>query len=190
MDEAARRRKLTELVAADGQAMAILRAVRELGLNDWAIGAGFARNRVWDWLSGYADRTPFADIDVLYHEPGDLRPEREKEFEARLGAAMPDVPPWSVKNQARMHLRNGDPPYGSTENALRFWLETPTCVAVRLENDDALTVLAPHGLDDLFSCVVRPTPSGRRQIEAYRRRVNGKNWAARWPRLRIEDLAG
>jgi len=187
VDETARRR-LIDLVAADGQAMAILRAVRDLHLEDWAIGAGFARNRVWDWLSGYYDRTAFADIDVLYHNATDRRPEIEKALEARLGAALPGVPPWSVKNQARMHLRNGDPPYGSTENALRFWLETPTCVAVRLEPDDAITVLAPHGLDDLFALVVRPTPSGRRQIEAFRRRMIEKNWTARWPRLRIEGL--
>jgi len=188
MDEAARRRRLVALIAADRQAMEILRAVRALHLQDWAIGAGFARNRVWDDLSGYRRPTSFADIDVLYHDPSDIRPEAETGLEARLHATMRDVPPWSVKNQARMHLRNGDPPYGSTENALRFWLETPTCVGVRLEFDDALTVLAPHGLEDLFSLVVRPTPSGRRQIEAYRRRMTEKNWTARWPRLRIDGL--
>ena len=55
MDEAARRQRLIDLLAADGQAMAILRTARDLGLNDWAIGAGFARNRVWDWLSGYPE---------------------------------------------------------------------------------------------------------------------------------------
>ena len=188
MDEAERRRTLTDLIAADAQAMAILRAVRDLGLNDWVIGAGFARNRVWDWLSGRTDKTPFADIDVLYHDQADIRVKREKQLEERLRAVMPDVPPWSVKNQARMHLRNGDPPYGSTEDALRFWLETPTCVAVRLEGGSSLTILAPHGLADLFSLVVRPTPSDRQRIEAYRQRMVEKNWTARWPRLRIDAL--
>lgn len=189
MHEAARRLKLIDLVAADGQAMAILRAVRDLGLNDWAIGAGFVRNRVWDWLSGHPQNTPFADIDVLYHDTVDVRLEAEKRLERRLQAVMLDVPPWSVKNQARMHWRNGDPPYGSTENALHFWLEPPTCVAVRLETDDRLTVLAPFGLADLFSLVVRPTPSGLRRLDSYRERMGAKNWTARWPRLRIEGLS-
>lgn len=188
MEDAARRRQLVDLIAADSQAMAILRAVRALGLNDWAIGAGFARNRVWDWLSGYRERTSFNDIDVLYHDPADLQTEVEKQWEARLRDSLSDVPPWSVKNQARMHLRNGDAPYESTENALRFWLETPTCVAIRLESDDTISVLAPHGLGDLFSLVVQPTPSGRRRLDAYRRRMIDKNWSARWPRLRIEGL--
>ncbi len=190
MDDTVRRQQVIDLIAADGQAMAILRAVRGLGLRDWAIGAGFVRNRVWDWLSGTPDRTPFADIDVLYHDPSDVRVESEKQMEQRLRAAMPNVPPWSVKNQARMHWRNGDLPYASTEDALRFWLETPTCVAVRLEGDDTLTLLAPHGLEDLFALAVRPTPSGRRQHDAYRRRMREKNWTTRWPRLRIEGLSG
>jgi uncharacterized protein len=188
MDEAARRRRLLDLVAADGQAMAILRAARALGLNDWAIGAGFVRNWVWDWLSGYRESTPFNDIDVLYHDPADLREETEKRLEACLRDAMPDGPPWSVKNQARMHIRNGDAAYGTTENALRFWLETPTCVAVRLEADEGLTLLAPHGLADLFDLVVRPTPNGRIRLAEYRRRIRGKNWPDLWPRLRIESL--
>ncbi len=188
MDEAARRRQLLSLVAADAQAMAALRAVRALGLNDGAIGAGFVRNRVWDWVSGYRESTPFNDIDVLYHDPADARPEAERKWEARLRDTLPDGPPWSVKNQARMHIRNGDAPYGATENALRFWLETPTCVAVRLEADDALALLAPHGLEDLFGMVVRPTPNGRIKLADYRRRITGKNWPSLWPRLRIENL--
>lgn len=184
MDELTRR--LVDLMAADSGAMAILRAVRELRLPDWAIGAGFVRNRVWDAVSGHAAQTVPGDTDVLYFDPGDLRPESETTLEARLRAVMPDAPPWSVTNQARMHLENGDRPYTSTLDALWFWLETPTCVALRLERDNTLTVLAPHGLDDLFGLRVHPTPNGRVRLEAYRKRIGGKNWPARWPRVTIE----
>ncbi len=177
---------LRALFVDDPQATAILRAVRALGLNDWAIGAGFARNPVWDALSGFRRPTPPSDIDVLYHDATDLAPAREAEHEARLRATLPG-PVWSVTNQARMHIDNDDAPYGSTENALRHWLETPTCIALRLEADDSLTVLAPHGLGDLFAMVVRPTPNGRRKLDLYRRRIAAKNWPALWPRLRIEE---
>ena len=93
---------------------------------------------------------------------------------------------WQVRNQARMHLRNGDPPYRDTADALRFWLETSTCVAVRLEADDRLTVFAPHGLDDLFGLALRPTPQGRRRLEAYRARLASKDWIGQWPALTID----
>jgi len=34
---------------------------------------------------------------------------------------MPDIR-WSARNQARMHIRNGDPPYAGTTDALRHRL--------------------------------------------------------------------
>ena len=125
--------------------------------------------------------------DVLYFNPSDLSREREEAIEARLAAAMPGVP-WSVRNQARMHLRNGDDPYHDTEDAMRYWLETATCVAVRLEADGRVTVIAPYGLDDLLALRSGPTSRGRERYSAYLERMRVKNWPARWPRVRVEGL--
>jgi len=183
MSAAADARKVLELIAADPWRMKVLHIVRDLGLPDWAIGAGFVRSCVWDWLSGRAVMTMPTDIDVLFHDPGDQGADRETILERRLCAIMPAA--WSVTNQARMHIDNGDPPYASTEDALRHWLETPTCVAVRLNEGDRLELLAPWGTDDLFAMTVRPTPSGRERIDLYRRRVAGKNWAATWPKVQV-----
>ncbi len=155
-----------------------LQAARALGLPDWAIGAGFVRNAVWDRLSGLP-RTPLDDVDVLFFDPADTSRERETALEARLAAALPR--PWSVRNQARMHLRNGDAPYRSTEDAMRHWLETPTAVAVRLEADGSLAILAPFGLDDLLAMRGAPTPAGRAKPDQYRERMQAKDWPARWP---------
>jgi hypothetical protein len=178
-----RERTLLDLIASDSWRMDVLRTVRGLGLPDWAIGAGFVRSCVWDWLSGYEKSTIPTDIDVLYYDPSDLSPEREAICERRL-VAMHTVP-WSVTNQARMHIYNGDAPYASTIDALRFWLETPTCVAVRLTGDDQLELLAPWGLDDLFAMIVRPTPSGCDKSALYRQRIAEKNWTERWPRVQV-----
>jgi len=167
--------------------MSVLRTVRALALPDWAIGAGFVRNAVWDRLHGFAESTPLDDVDVLYFDRTDQSKAAERAFEAQLAAAMPTVP-WSVRNQARMHLRNGDRPYADTEDALRYWLETATCVAVRLERDDSLTVIAPYGLDDLLGLRSSPTPRGRERHDAYRARMREKNWPARWPRVHVEGL--
>jgi hypothetical protein len=198
---------VVRIVRADPWRMSVLRAVRALDLPDWAVGAGFVRNAVWDRLHRFAAATPpeagFArprtsedrrattrapgDVDVLYFDPGDCARARETAIEARLAAAMPGVP-WSVRNQARMHRRNGDAPYRDTEDALRYWLETATCVAVRLEPDDTLTVIAPYGLDDLLGLRSGPTPRGRARHEIYRARMRAKNWPARWPRVRVAGL--
>lgn len=34
---------------------------------------------------------------------------------------------WEDRNQARMHMKNGDSPYGDTEDGLRYFLETAIC---------------------------------------------------------------
>ena len=166
--------------------METLKAVRELGLPDWAIGAGFIRNAVWDHLHGFDMITPLADIDVLYFEPGDLSKERELDIEATLKAISPDRP-WSVRNQARMHLRNNDAPYASTEDALRYWLETPTCVAARLETDNSLTLFSPYGLSDLMEMRASLTKHGETRIEQYKARMKEKNWPSIWPKVVVTD---
>lgn len=176
---AARVDVLRRLIAGDEWRMSVLRAVRALDLPDWAIGAGFVRSRVWDWLCGDVRQTFPADIDVLYSDRGDLDPSAETALERRLRGVI--EAPWSVTNQARMHLANGDPPYASTEDAFRHWLETPTAVAVRLSADVRIEVIAPWGLEDLFTLTVRPTPSGRAKPDLYRRRLAEKNWSASWP---------
>src|SRR5689334_5936447 len=146
--------------------MRALQFVRSLALPDWAIGAGFIRAAVWDELSALTTASPVDDIDVLYFDPEDLGSARDDEIEQRLRDIEPALP-WSVRNQARMHIRNGDSPYASTADALRFWLETPTCVAVRLDAEDRPEIMAPYGLADLFSMTIRPTPRGRIRKTAY-----------------------
>jgi len=179
--------RLRRIMMSDAWSMETLKIVRELALPDWAIGAGFVRSLVWDQLAGNTSRTPLPDIDVLYFDANDPAPGPERDLEALL-REIRDGLPWSVHNQARMHLRNGDAPYRDTDDAIAHWLETPTALAVRLEADDGLTVLAPLGLDDLFGLTVSPTDAGVRNIDQYRARIKSKGWADRWPGLQIHGL--
>ena len=167
--------------------MAVLEAARELELPDWAVSAGFLRNAVWDHLHGYGEMTPLADIDLIFFDPADLSRDREARAEARLAARMePGL--WQARNQARMHLSHGHPPYRDLADGLCHWLETPTAVAVRLEADGALTVIAPFGLEDLFAPRARPTGEGRVRWDEYLARMRAKDWPRRWPRVRVEGL--
>ena len=176
------------LVAADAWMMAVLTAVAGLGLPDAWIGAGFPRGAVWGRLHGTAPRTPLDDIDVIYFDPETLDPAAEAALERRLDDLLPGLP-WSVKNQARMHLRNGDAPYGSSADALAHWLETPTAVALRLNDGGGPELLAPLGTEDLLGLVVRPTPHARthkHRLAAYRARLESKDWPAKWPKLKVD----
>ncbi len=174
------------LIAGDPWRMDVLRTARRLELPDWWIGAGFVRAAVWDALHGYTRATPLDDVDLLYFDQGDIDETVEKKHEARLRELAPNVP-WSVKNQARMHLRNNNPPYACTEEAMTYWLETPTAVAVRLGADDRLHLIAPFGVDDLLALRIRPTPAGIQRAEQFLDRVHGKPWLQQWPNARLVD---
>lgn len=96
----------------------------------WCVAAGFVRNLVWERLHGQAAK-PLNDIDVIYYCPLDIRPERDLAIEQYLLTLAPELP-WSVKNQARMHLHNQDNPYQDVCDAMSYWPEIETAVAVTL----------------------------------------------------------
>ena len=172
------------LATAEAWRREALEAVAALGLPDGWIGAGFVRAPVWDRLHGYDSATPLDDIDVVTFDPDCLDPGAERAHEARLAELLPGLP-WSVRNQARMHLRNGDRPYRSSADALTHWLETPTAVALRLEAGRP-ALLAPLGLADLLGLVIRPTPHARaHRMAAFRQRIATKGWRKTWPKVRV-----
>jgi hypothetical protein len=155
--------------------MAVLALVRELELPDWFVGAGAVRDLVWDVRFGAGfEPARVEDIDVVYFDPDDLAHEAELAVEARLQASRPELE-WDAKNQARVHLwypeRFGEEvePLPSTEAGIATWPETATCVGVRLEPDDHLTITAPHGLEDLLDGLWRLNPVRVTEEEAERR---------------------
>lgn len=179
-------RRLITIVTASPAHLSILGEVAACGLSDCWIAAGFVRDLVWDHLHDRPPELPRNDIDVIWFDA--LRPHREqdKALEAQLSARRPDVR-WSVDNQARMHLRNDDPPYASAVDAMRHWPETATAIAVRLTADGQLQVAAPHGLEDLFAIIARPTPAfmAPARHAVHLQRVKDKGWRDRWPLLRL-----
>lgn len=182
--EADQRSFLRTLIAADADRMRLLEMVRALRLPDCWVSAGFVRSAVWDHLHNRAPTAPQNDVDVVWFDEAQANSAIDAVIEARLKTAEPSVD-WSVKNQARMHLRNGDKPYMSVEDAMSRWPETATAVALRLI-DDRIEILAPFGLGDLFAMIVRPTlafAGEKRPI--FQKRVREKLWLERWPRLKL-----
>ncbi|HEX4507225.1 MAG TPA: nucleotidyltransferase family protein [Alphaproteobacteria bacterium] len=175
-------------IARQPPMMDVLRLVEALDLPDCWIGAGFVRNAVWDALHDRPWSPSYGDIDVVYFDVGDAGAERDIALEARLARSMPGAP-WSVKNQARMHAANGDPPYAGTADALAHWPETCTAVAVR-SIGSRVELLAPFGISDLVTLTVKATPAFAGKPGIYRARIARKEWGRRWPRLRIEGRRG
>ncbi|EFM12494.1 protein of unknown function DUF925 [Paenibacillus curdlanolyticus YK9] len=160
-----------------------LKLVSELNLPDCYIAAGYIRSMVWDRLQGLESRGKHSDIDVVFFDPTNLSEARDHAIEAELIARTGNEK-WSVKNQARMHIQNGDAPYQNTTDAISYWPETATAIGVRLDPDNEIEIIAPYGLDDLFQMVVRRAPLFLDKAY-YMRRVAGKNWKNQWSGIKI-----
>lgn len=175
---------ILDLIKSDPWMVKVLETASSLNLPDWMIGAGFVRNKVWDYLHGYTNtEVPTRDIDLIYFDTSDTQEDVEKAYNEQLAKIL-DVN-WSVKNQARMHIKhNRTLPYKNTVEALSEWVETPTCVAVRLEPNGELTLFAPHGIGDLVNLVVRPAPSHKQDLATFWERVKSKHWLEKWPKLK------
>lgn len=183
--------RLETLVRGSKWMMGVLTTVRACALPDWLVGAGALRDLVWDEMHAGFGPSRVKDVDVAFFDLHDLSPAREKAAEAVLQTHSPDVR-WDVKNQAAVHLwyegRFGVAvePLTSAADGVGTWPETATAVALRLSADDRLEIVAPCGLDDLIGGMYRRNPR-RVTVEEYRRRLQRKDIAQRWPRVRVVD---
>jgi len=173
----------TELLLSDTFRMNCLRAARQLKLEDYYLAAGFLRNAIWDHLHGLPKMTPLNDIDLVYFDATDKSTETEQQLTFLLNSQLPEAG-WQVRNQARMHLLQGHAPYVNTAEAIAQWVEIPTCVGVRLEQDDSFSFCAPFGLEQNWNLNVKLNHQNPKP-ELFTQRLQQKNWLTLWPKLRL-----
>jgi hypothetical protein len=161
----AQRDALEAIIRATPLLMEVLVGLREDGLPDHLLVAGALYNLVWNRLTGRPDLTGINDIDVFYYDASDLGWDAEDVVIKRLARRFAHLPlPVEVRNQARVHLwfpeKFGTPfaPLASSAEMMGRYASKTHAVGVRLEADDTLTVLAPFGLDDVFSFRITPNP--------------------------------
>ncbi|MEY2883712.1 MAG: hypothetical protein RL490_1436 [Pseudomonadota bacterium] len=179
--------RMNAIIQCDLIRMERLRLVRDLGLPDCWIAAGFLRNAIWDDLHGRQPRQAYDDIDVIWFDPHRTDLMLDVQLEADLAQRDPSAR-WSVKNQARMHGRNQDVPYASAADAMCHWVESTAAVAVRIDAADQLQFSTPVGTADLFAMILRPGPRFLSEKHpVFVARITQKRWFERWPLLTLAD---
>ena len=179
--------EIISLIKEDQWMMEILTSAKALNLPDWWICAGFVRSKIWDVLHDFSERTTIPDIDVIYFDPANIDVIQEKQLEAKLNSLMPNIP-WSVKNQARMHLISKMPPYLSSTDALSKFTETASALGVKLDEDDHVILTAPYGMRDVINLEVKPTQyitETKERMEVYENRIANKNWPSIWTKVKV-----
>lgn len=181
---------IIKLIKSDENMIEIIKLVSTLNLPDWWICAGFVRSKIWDTLHGFNNRTEIPDVDVIYFDKLNIDEIYEKELEANLSCKMPNIP-WSVKNEARMHIINNLPPYTSSEDAISKFPETATALGIKLDKENNLVLTCPYGIDDVINLKVKPTPYFKETKELasiYENRIKTKNWQTIWHKIKVYPL--
>ena len=178
--------QLIAWLRADALRWDALAAVRSLNLPDGYVAAGFIRDFVWSRLHGFAPTLP-DDVDVIWFDVAHAEADVDRDLEDALHRMMPSLT-WSVKNQARMHRRNGDAPYTSIADAMSHWPETATAIAVARSSEEMCDIIAPFGLGDLMGMRLRPTAQFTTTKRAiFDDRVGTKGWLERFPKLVLTE---
>ncbi|KAB2334412.1 nucleotidyltransferase family protein [Cytobacillus depressus] len=178
---------IVRIINGDTWIMDLLKTVKTLNLPDWWICAGFVRSKIWDVLHNFSERTPIPDIDVIYFNPLNIEESEEKILEEKLNHLMPGIP-WSVKNQARMHVINHLPPYTSSVDGISKFPETVTALGVKLDNENNVILTAPWGINDVVNLEVKPTPffaESMERLQIYENRVAKKAWELVWYKVKV-----
>ncbi|GKU81923.1 nucleotidyltransferase family protein [Niallia sp. NCCP-28] len=178
---------IIDIIKEDEWMMSVLAAVKTLDLPDCWVCAGFVRSKIWDVLHNFTDRTPLSDIDVIYFDENNLNKKREKDLEAQLNQVYPNLP-WSVKNEARMHIVSKMPPYLSSVDAISKFPETATALGVQLDACDNVVLAAPCGIKDVITLTVKPTSyfmEDKTRASIYQKRMETKKWKEIWEGVQI-----
>ncbi len=174
---------ILEIIKSDKWMMDILRIAEKQNLKDWIIGAGFVRNKVWDYLSGNLKaEVDTSDIDLVYFDPQGNDESEDEELSKKLQTETNKS--WEIVNEYYAHKWNDLSPYLSTEDAISKWPETVTAIGVSMKGSE-LKLFAPYGIDDLVNFVVRPTPAFLNKLPMIKERVKKKRWQERWPQVSL-----
>ncbi len=184
------RAALIEIIRTEPVLMEVLRGLREDGLPEQLLVAGAIYNTVWNRLSGRPALTGINDIDVFYFDDTDLSYEAEDVVIQRLGRRFAQLPlPVQVRNQARVHLwfpekfKQPFTPLISAGEMLGRYASKTHSVGAYLDENDAIVIVAPFGLDDIFSFRIVPN---RVLQNAPAHTAKAARAKSIWPELSVE----
>lgn len=189
LPDAEQRRLFLDIVWSDANIRSALLAARALALPDWLIVSGVLYSAVWNALTGRQAGYGTRDVDLFYHDEGDLSWGGEDAVISRAEPVFAHLPlPVEIRNQARVHLwapakfGRPCPRYRSSAHSVAHFASKTHAVGVRLLDSDRLELVAPFGVADIFSFRITPNRviDNRATHEA-----KGKRAMETWPEVTV-----
>ena len=151
--------------------------------------AGVIRNLIWSIAHDQHYALSQTEIDVIFYDVEDESGFEQQHLAEILKQQFPEND-WDVVNQAWVHqwytTEDGAsiPPLQSIQHVLSLWPEKATAVAVRLLENNALEIIAPFGLDDLFELKLRWNAT-LVSHDVFMQRMEEKQFLQKWNKLSL-----
>ena len=189
LDYSVQERQLEKIIRACPPLMEVLAGARKLDLPDWLLVSGAIYNNVWNHLTCREYMTGVNDFDLFYYDNSDLSYEAEDVQIKRVEAYFQGIShPVELRNQARAHLwapqkfGHDFAPLTCSSDMLKNFASKTHAVGVKLLPSDKLEIVAPFGLDDIFSFRLVPNPALNNQKT---HETKGERAKQIWPELTI-----
>ncbi|WP_077927799.1 nucleotidyltransferase family protein [Wohlfahrtiimonas populi] len=180
---------LFTIVKQHDELMSILSFIQGYHHLNIYIGAGLIRNITWAYLHDIDISIESSDIDLVYFDSEDHNLMQYQSFTEHLQLQFPNIQ-WDITNQANVHqwydkyFSKKIEAFSCLEEAIATWPETATAVAIKLNNNNELDIIAPFGLADLLQMIIRWNPT-LVDYAYYKKRIQQKQYSAQWPKVKI-----
>ena len=157
----------------------IIRSIDSFKEENLFLTGGSLRNVVWNSLHSYNENYELEDCDIIFYNQTNNSKEYENFIKQQLYYISPAMK-WSVKNQARMHIKNRHKPYKNISDALSTSPETCSAIAI----DKNWQIISPYGVNDLLKLLIKPTKfCEENEINVFYNRSKRKDWISKWSNL-------
>lgn len=174
--------QLIEWISKDECFTEIFNILERYHLPDATLCAGAVRDLVWNRIEGRPSSIMRNNLDVYYNDPGESY-EHYLTVQSTLNQRHSKYL-WDLRNICLKKRHSDKSPDGSTiEAVIAGFPEKCSAVGITRDSAGKYTVIAPYGLEDLFSETVSPT--GAIDELAFRRRVERKKWLTDFTKTKL-----
>lgn len=165
--------QLIDWISHDKNFTEIFNILDRYHLTEATLCAGSIRELVWNKLENKPSSILRNNLDIYYNDPGESY-EHYLTIQSTLNQRHSKYL-WDLRN-IRLKKRHSDKsPDGSTiEAAIANFPEKCSAVGISRESGGSYSIIAPYGLDDLFTETI--TTTGAIDELAFKRRIERKKW--------------
>jgi hypothetical protein len=176
--------KYLKIVSESNRLNKIIAILHQIDNENLFLTGGSLRNIIWNKLHNFKENFQLEDCDIIFYNNLNTSKQYEIELNNMLKNVCSDIN-WSVKNQARMHIKNKHTQYNGIFDALSLFPDTSSAIAI----DKNYNIVAPFDFIDILNLTLKPTDYCKKnEFQIFENRITSKKWLTYWDKLYSEQI--